>query len=47
MRGYVARAGNVEMILAGRQPITLTPERLKPGRPLPLDWNEQRELLLG
>jgi hypothetical protein len=35
------------MILAGRQPITLTPERLKPRRPLPLDWNEQRELLLG
>jgi hypothetical protein len=35
------------MILAGRQPMTLTPERLKPRRPLPLDWNEQRELLLG
>jgi DNA invertase Pin-like site-specific DNA recombinase len=37
----------VEMILAGRHPITLTPERLKPRRPLPLDWNGQRELLLG
>lgn len=35
-----------EMILAGRQPITLTPERLKAARPLPLDWNEQRTLLL-
>ena len=36
-----------EMILAGRQPITLTSERLKAARPLPLDWNEQRILLLG
>ena len=37
----------VEMILSGRQPITLTPERLKPRQPLPLRWDEQRELLLG
>jgi site-specific DNA recombinase len=36
-----------EMILTGRQPITLTPERLKAARPLPLDWNEQRILLLN
>ncbi|MCG6122856.1 MAG: recombinase family protein [Microvirga sp.] len=35
-----------KMILAGRQPIALTPERLKAARPLPLDWNEQRSLLL-
>jgi site-specific DNA recombinase len=35
------------MILTGRQPITLTPERLKAARPLPLDWNEQRILLLN
>jgi len=27
----------VEMILTGRPPITLTPERLKAARPLPLD----------
>lgn len=37
----------VEMILTGRQPATLTPERLKPRRPLPLDWAEQRALLIG
>jgi len=37
----------VEMILLGNQPITLTPERLKPRRPLPLDWDEQRAQLLG
>ena len=37
----------VEMIFAGRQPITLTPERLKASRPLPLDWGAQRALLLG
>jgi DNA invertase Pin-like site-specific DNA recombinase len=37
----------VEMILAGRQPTALTPERLKAARPLPLDWNEQRARLLG
>ena len=37
----------VEMILAGRQPIGLTPERLKAARPLPPDWNDQRSLLLG
>ena len=35
-----------EMILTGRQPVTLTPERLKAARPLPLDWNEQRTILL-
>jgi site-specific DNA recombinase len=34
------------MILRGRQPVTLTPERLKACRPLPLDWGEQRALLL-
>jgi DNA invertase Pin-like site-specific DNA recombinase len=34
------------MILTGRQPVTLTPERLKAARPLPLDWNEQRAILL-
>ncbi len=37
----------VEAILSGRQPITLTPERLKPRRPLPLDWDEQRRTMLG
>lgn len=36
-----------EMILAGQQPLSLTPEKLKPRRPLPLDWEEQRQLLLG
>jgi DNA invertase Pin-like site-specific DNA recombinase len=36
----------VDQILEGRQPITLTPERLKACRPLPLDWVEQRQLLL-
>src|SRR5690606_2044355 len=36
----------VEMILDGRQPVSLTSERLKAARPLPLDWNEQRTLLL-
>ncbi|MEJ8571624.1 recombinase family protein [Microbaculum marinum] len=36
----------VEMILTGNQPITLTPERLKPRRPLPLGWDEQRGILL-
>jgi DNA invertase Pin-like site-specific DNA recombinase len=36
----------IEMILNGRQPISLTPERLKAARPLPLDWNEQRATLL-
>ncbi|MEC5289145.1 hypothetical protein VSX64_00020 [Aurantimonas sp. C2-6-R+9] len=35
-----------EMILTGRQPITLTPERLKAARPLPPGWNEQRAILL-
>lgn len=36
----------VEMILEGRHPITLTPDRLKRACPLPLDWSEQRALLL-
>ncbi|MEQ9638086.1 MAG: recombinase family protein [Devosia marina] len=36
-----------DMILAGTQPITLTPERLKAARPLPLDWDLQRLKLLG
>jgi site-specific DNA recombinase len=36
----------VEMILAGRQPISLTPERLKSRGQLPMDWAEQRALLL-
>ena len=35
------------MILTGNQPATLTIERLKPRRPLPLDWGEQRVQLLG
>jgi DNA invertase Pin-like site-specific DNA recombinase len=37
----------VEMILKGHQPPTLTVERLRATRPLPLDWDEQRTLLLG
>jgi DNA invertase Pin-like site-specific DNA recombinase len=37
----------LEVILSGRQPITFTPERLKACRPLPLNWNEQRAILLG
>ena len=37
----------VEMIASGRQPIAFTPERLRACRPLPLDWVEQRQLLLG
>lgn len=36
----------VDMILSGAQPITLTPERLKPRRPLPLDWQDHGRLLL-
>lgn len=36
----------VETILTGRQPATLTPERLRSHRPLPLDWDEQRALLI-
>ena len=36
----------VETILTGRQPMTLTLERLRACRPLPMDWNEQRHLLL-
>lgn len=37
----------VEMILTGSQPLFITPERPKANRPLPLDWNEQRAVLLG
>jgi len=37
----------VEMILAGRQPATLTIEKIKACRPLPPDWREQRDLLIG
>ncbi len=36
----------VDMILAGTQPATLTPERLKAARPLPLEWDLQRLKLL-
>ena len=37
----------VEMIQNGHQPATLTPEHLKACRPVPLIWQEQRDLLLG
>ena len=37
----------VEMILGGRQPSTLTPDRLKRRQSLPVLWSEQRALLLG
>ena len=37
----------VEMIASGRQPIALTPERLRACRPLPLGWSAQCELLLA
>nr|WP_276511958.1 recombinase family protein [Devosia subaequoris] len=37
----------VDMILAGTQPATLTHERLKAARPLPLEWDLQRLKLLG
>jgi len=37
----------VGMIVAGKQPHTLTPEALRAVRPLPLDWDEQRRVLLG
>ena len=37
----------LDMILEGRQPVTLTPERLKRACPLPADWDEQRALLLS
>ena len=36
----------VDMILAGTQPATLTLERLKAARPLPLEWDIQRLKLL-
>jgi len=35
----------VEAILRGRQPIKLTPEKLKRLRNLPKSWEEQRKLL--
>ena len=35
----------VEAILAGRQPVELTPEKLKRLRNLPKCWDEQRQLL--
>ena len=36
----------VEAILAGRQPVKLTPKRLlRTSQDLPLDWNEQRKFL--
>ena len=37
----------LDMIVAGRQPAALTPERLKAARPLPADWSVQRKLLLA
>jgi hypothetical protein len=37
----------VGVIVAGKQPHTLTPEALRAVRPLPLDWDEQRRVLLG
>ena len=35
-----------EHIIAGSQPLTLTPERLKQVCPLPATWDDQRALLL-
>ena len=35
----------VEAILDGTHPVTLTPERLKRARELPLLWEEQRTML--
>lgn len=37
----------VEMILAGTQPVEMTPERLKQACPLPLSWDDQRAALLA
>ncbi len=37
----------VEMILSGFQPTMLTIEKIKACRPLPPDWQEQRDLLIG
>jgi len=37
----------VEMIVVGKQPFYLTPERLKAARPLPVDWDQQRRILLA
>ena len=39
--------GIVRLILAGTQPPTLTIDALRRARPLPADWNQQRQLLLG
>jgi len=52
-RGYVTRILRLaflapditEAILDGRQPPTLTVERLRD--PIPLDWNEQRKLFVA
>jgi len=33
-------------ILDGTQPASLTPERLKKASPIPVNWQEQRALLL-
>jgi hypothetical protein len=35
----------VESILAGRQPVELTPRRLKRIGTLPLEWDRQRRIL--
>ncbi len=37
----------LDMIIAGCQPPSLTPERLKSARPLPAYWFDQRKLLLA
>ena len=37
----------VEMILSGFQPTLLTIEKIKACRPLPPDWQEQRDMLIG
>ena len=37
----------VDMIIKGHQPPSLTIERLRACRPLPLSWDEQRALLFG
>jgi hypothetical protein len=37
----------VEKIMSGKQPLELTPERLKKACPLPVSWDEQRALLLS
>ncbi len=37
----------VQSIIDGKQPQTLTPERLKKACPLPISWEEQRAVLLA